>query len=202
MRKLLWWAAPLALGLCLCSSTPALAQGGGQPSKADIEKAKSYFKEGEAHFNLGEYEAAMKAYREAYLLSKAPLLLYNIALCARYLGKYQDAKHNFEAYLVAETDKKSPYRKEAQKAIEEIDAILVAKSYETKSPVQPAPPPVSAAPVVIQLSTPEPQRKTLRIALLGGAVGTALVGGLALSFALAKDEPIPNTDLGAQPSGF
>jgi tetratricopeptide (TPR) repeat protein len=198
MRKLFWWAVPLFLGLCLCSPV-ALAQSGA-PTKADIEKAKSHFKEGEAHFNLGEYEQAMEAYRQSYLLSKAPLLLYNIALCARALGRYQDARHNFEAYLVAETDKKSPYRKEAEKAIQEIDAILTAKALEPKF----TPPPASAvSPVVVQLNpTPQESPRRLRVVLLGTALGTVLVGGAALTLLLSVDERLPDSSLGAQPSGF
>jgi tetratricopeptide (TPR) repeat protein len=54
---------------------------------------------GEAFYKIGEYEKAMNEYREAYLLSKAPLFLLNIAQCYRYMGEYDEAKHNYEALL-------------------------------------------------------------------------------------------------------
>lgn len=49
-------------------------------------RGRAQYEEGQRHYNLGEYDEAILAFREAYLLSSAPSLLYNIAQAYRLRG--------------------------------------------------------------------------------------------------------------------
>ncbi len=59
----------------------------GEPTAEDIEKAREAFLEGHRLFNAKDFENAVKKFKEAYRLSKNPLLLYNIGFT---LDKKQD----------------------------------------------------------------------------------------------------------------
>jgi tetratricopeptide (TPR) repeat protein len=90
MRHKQW----LGVLFCLWVSASALAQ---EPTNK--EKAKALFKESETYFRVGEYEKALDGYKQAYLLSKASGLLYNIAQCNRFLGKKEEALRGYQLYL-------------------------------------------------------------------------------------------------------
>jgi hypothetical protein len=67
--------------------------------ESDMERAAKIFEEARAHYNLLEYDAALKGFKEAYLLSKEPGLLFNIGQCYRQMGKNDEAIRSFKAYL-------------------------------------------------------------------------------------------------------
>jgi tetratricopeptide (TPR) repeat protein len=151
-------------------TAPALAED-------DFAKAKALFERGEAFYTLGEYEKAMNEYREAYLLSKAPLFLLNIAQCYRYMGEYEEAKHNYEA-LIRE-DPNTAYKQEVIIKIAEMDAILEAqrKEADNKTP----------AALVVTVQNPKEAQSKLRPWLIGSGLGAVLLGGSALTFLLLRD---------------
>jgi len=66
----------------------AAAQGGPDELSA---KAQSYYRQGQRHYNEGEYEKAAEKLRKAYALTPMPLLLYNICLAEWRAGNLEEA---------------------------------------------------------------------------------------------------------------
>lgn len=158
--------------------------------EADFTKAKALFERGESFYKLGEYEKALSEYRESYLVSKAPLLLVNIAQCYRYLGQYEEAKHNYEAYL--REDPTSAYRADIEAKIAEMDAALEAERKKAaKTPTS----------LVVEVKPPVEQPRRVK-PWMWGTVGAAVIGGSALTFVLLRGEEEPISDLGGQPVDF
>lgn len=67
-------------------------------------KAKSFFMEGAAYFNNGEFQKAADSFREAYKYKPAWKLFYNIAQAEAASGRYGVALENFESYLAKGKD--------------------------------------------------------------------------------------------------
>jgi Tetratricopeptide repeat len=197
MGRLNAWLPVLGVALLLfCCPQSASAQKkkspdhnspSSQTSAATVAflNAKALFEQGEAFFRLGEYQSALNKYREAYLISQAPLLLLNIAQCYRYLGQYDEAKHNYEAFV--REDPKSPYRQEMQDKILEMETILEAKQRE-----------MSKMPAYL-VTKEEPKR--VKTWMIGTGIGVVL-GGLMLTVLLYHETPSPQTDLGGSALGF
>ena len=113
VRKVL---AGLGLALCL-EAAPLLAQPANDPAKA-MEK----YEEAERYYKLAEYETALRLYRESYLLSGEPELLFNIGQCNRQLLRYEEALKSYKAYLRDVPD--SPARPEIEALIKEVTGKL------------------------------------------------------------------------------
>lgn len=71
---------------------------GADPSPENLAKAEAAFKEAELHYKVGEYDKALEKYREAYLLSEAAPLLFNIGQCQRKLQRYDEAIASYRAF--------------------------------------------------------------------------------------------------------
>ena len=65
------------------------------------QAAKGLFQAGGLAFRQGRYDDAYNHFREAYLLVKKPLLLFNMASCLDRLRRDADAVEAFEAYVAA-----------------------------------------------------------------------------------------------------
>src|SRR5688500_9535977 len=63
------------------------------------EVARAHFLSGQAYYEQASYENALRAFREAYRVSKRPALQYNIALCHERLGDLDGAIAALERYL-------------------------------------------------------------------------------------------------------
>ena len=119
------------------STTNGWAQGHETASAA----AKAHFKEGRAHYQLGEYTAAIKEFREAYHLKPDATFLFNIAQCHRQLHEYEDALRLYRNYLRDAPD--APNRDDVEKFIREI-TLAMDQEKEAKAALAPAP--VAAVP--------------------------------------------------------
>ena len=105
-------------------------------SKKDKAKAKALYDEGLRHYNLAEYDAAISAWKESYLLTKASLLLFNIGQAYRLSGDCTKANTFYDTYQREEPDPKNK---------DELDqAIQLCKT----APVTPVDKPVVDKPVV------------------------------------------------------
>ena len=71
---------------------------------APVERAKTLFSQGNQHFNLGEFEQALKLYTHAYRIKPLPGFLFNIAQCHRKLGHFQEAITTYQSFLVTHPD--------------------------------------------------------------------------------------------------
>ncbi len=86
---------PISL-LLVALLTPALALA--QASSSD-EEARTQFERGRVAYDAGDFEAAVQAFRQAYLLSNRPALLYNIGQSELRLEHHALALEAFEGYL-------------------------------------------------------------------------------------------------------
>jgi tetratricopeptide (TPR) repeat protein len=107
------------LGLCIVlAATPALAD--------DRAKAKQLYDEGLRHFNVAEYPQAIETWKQAYLMAKKPLLLFNIAQAYRLSGDCSQAMRFYDNYQNAEPTPKNQ---------DELDqAIAACKAAASKPP--------------------------------------------------------------------
>src|ERR1044072_7869036 len=88
------------LGLALVlAATPALAD--------DKAKAKSLYDEGLRHFQVAEYTQAIDAWKQSYLISKKPLLLFNIGQAYRLSGDCKQAMTFYDSYQREEPNPKN-----------------------------------------------------------------------------------------------
>ena len=68
-------------------------------SQADDAKAKALYKDGETAYNLGQFDAALGKYTEAYKLKPLPGFLFNIAQCHKQLGQYERAAFFYGRFI-------------------------------------------------------------------------------------------------------
>lgn len=85
------------LGLCAAllvafSAAPAAAQNAKQ-------KAKELYHQGKTQFDLGNFEDAVKLFKEAYATSPYPAFLFNIAQAYRQMGDCRQALFFYKRYL-------------------------------------------------------------------------------------------------------
>lgn len=70
----------------------------------DEEYARELFAEGHAHFDEGEYDAAIEKFLEVYEILDAPALLYNIGEAYRRADKLAEAEQYYQDYINAAPD--------------------------------------------------------------------------------------------------
>ena len=85
-----------ALLVCLLSlgAMPAAAQ-----TQEEREAAKIHFEAGEQHYLRGKYSEAVLELKEAYRLSRAPALLFNIAQAYEKGGDPRNARDYLQQYI-------------------------------------------------------------------------------------------------------
>jgi tetratricopeptide (TPR) repeat protein len=193
----------ISLALLLSLSAGALYAQSKGPTKADREKARALFEEGEAYYNIGEFEKALEGYKQAYILSREPALLYNMAQCYRQLGRAEEAIRTYRNFLKELPE--SPLRPKVEEFIAELEKpkTTTPVTPEIKPDETPASSPASA-PTSLALAPPnlqpvEPPKKPRTKLYL--AVGGAVVGGIALTAVIASagdggQQQPPSTDFG------
>lgn len=82
----------------MLGTAPAWADGG---TSAD---ARAHFRQGQAFFQLGEYDRALAEYQRAFDLSREPSLVFNIALCHDRANRHEQALEAFQRYIVLAPD--------------------------------------------------------------------------------------------------
>ena len=136
------------------------------PSEDREQRARRLYTEGEAAFNAGRYDAALKAFEDGYAATPRPGFLLNMAHTERKLGELRKARALYKKYLLV--DPTSRLRDEVRAVIGELDSALAdeeqAESRNAAAPASPAavpprtattaappaaPPPAPAAPVLI-----------------------------------------------------
>jgi tetratricopeptide (TPR) repeat protein len=166
-------ACLLAAGLATAGTTARAADA----SRDNLADARQAYDEGTRYYSLGEYEAAVKAFRRAYELAPAPALLFDIAQAHRLAG---DCERALEAYRhFIRLDPASDHRADADANM----AVLQAKCGEPShtAAARVAEPPrvaqASAPPIVTPLLFSPPSSRrfvAIRALLIGGAaVGVA-----------------------------
>lgn len=112
--------AYLGLTILVAASAPALAD-----DKANA-KAKALYEQGLRAYNIAEYQDAIKAWKEAYSLTKRPLLLFNIGQAYRLDGDCKKALTFYDTYQREEP---------APKNQDELDAALALCAKQPDKPI-------------------------------------------------------------------
>jgi tetratricopeptide (TPR) repeat protein len=141
--------------------------------------AKRLFEQGQAHYDLGEYDEAIAAFREAYEISSAPALLFNIAQSHRLKGDCARALHVYRHFV--RLDPNSPHRSSAETQIAALSAQCENKS-DAAAPTQPASHDETsdAGATVAPPASPSPAKPASRTGAQRYVVLGLVSGGLAL----------------------
>jgi tetratricopeptide (TPR) repeat protein len=188
MRGLRSWLVLTALLLCV----PALAQN-------RVEKAKHLYGEGKRAYEAGDYQKAYDSFKEAYLLSHEPALLYNVSSALQGLRRPHEAAEALRSFLrLRSDDPERPQIEERIRALEEEQRLLDLE----KKPAPPPPAvdltPRSSAPLIttapptdttaVTAQADEEWRRNKRKKVIGAVVGSiagAIVVGTAIGLAVA-----------------
>ena len=181
--------------LALTLSSTALAQA---PS-ADTARAKELFDNGALLYDEGNYQAAILAFQESYNLSKAPVLLYNIANGYERLGDLKAARDTLNTYrAVAPAEERAALERRIANLEERLAAPVAAPVVAAPVVAAPVAPP-AASPASSDVATvaakPGAGRKALKRGLvIGGAVVTAAGVGLGASGYMGASAAITDLD--------
>jgi hypothetical protein len=117
-----FWASTAPTQEPVATKPPPLQDPGFKDPKStpedNQERAAKLYDEAKAHYNLQEYDTALTGFKDAYLLSKEPGLLFNIGQCYRQMGKDQEAIRSFKAYL--NEDPEAPQRAQIEQWLKEM----------------------------------------------------------------------------------
>jgi tetratricopeptide (TPR) repeat protein len=170
--------------LLLCAATARAA------GNDDLQDARQHYDRGMAHYELGEFAAAVEEFKLAYARSQAPGLLFNLAQASRLNKDYEQALHFYRSYLRVRPD--APNRDDVEGRIAEIEPIVeLQRKAEAEKLSAVSAPPASHPTVVPPLETrrelvaPLPSGRPVKIAgIVVGAAGVALLGaGIGLGVA-------------------
>jgi tetratricopeptide (TPR) repeat protein len=154
--------------------------------QASEREAAELFARGRADYQRGEYEKAYQHFREAYLQSSRPALIYNMARALEGLKRYGEAAGSLRAYL-----RVVPNEPERGQIEEHIRALDEAQSVQSSGALALTPGPLRG-----DDRAPPPRRRTLAIAL---AVTSVAVVGLAVGLGVGLGTRGPSyssTDVG------
>ena len=113
----------LAMTLVIYSCSASIAAHAWAQGRENVSAAaKAHYKEGRVHYQLGEYNAAIKEFKEAYRLKPDATFLFNIAQCHRQLHEFPEALRLYRNYLRDAQD--APNRLEVEKLIREITPMI------------------------------------------------------------------------------
>ena len=127
----------LARRLCIIALTCCFAL----PAVADDSTGwRALYREGSRSYDLGDFRAALDAFKRAYLAHEEPGILFDIAECHRQLGENADAVHAYQSYL-----RRKP-NADNRAAVEALIAKLEDAPARPTAPPVPSPPKPSVTP--------------------------------------------------------
>jgi tetratricopeptide (TPR) repeat protein len=176
----------LVLATSVASAQPAPSPApppGSPPADDQVARARQLYLEGKSHYDVGDYPKAIEIWKRAYVLSNAPMLLFNIAQAHRLSG---DCATALKVYANYERESPNPTNKDE---LEQAKARCVREPTGANPPAEPMKPapmstaqPVEPSPPAVEPSRdlpPPPTRdsgRRLRVAgIATGVSGGALV---------------------------
>lgn len=111
-------------------------------------RARELFKRAEVHFSLGEFEAALELYKEAYKSKPLPGFLFNIGQCHRNLKLHDKALFFYRQYLLRLPT--AGNRKEVEKLIEMCEGAEQGSAQAQPGVVRPSGSPPTASPGAVE----------------------------------------------------
>jgi tetratricopeptide (TPR) repeat protein len=212
-----WRATGWVVLLCFLFATlPSVAH-----AQSRYDKARELYKKGKSAFEANQYQEAYDAFKQAYLLSQEPALLYNIASALQGLDRPHDAAEALRSYLRTvpndpdkpEIEKRIANLEEAQRVLDNDRQRAVDEERRKHPPVEPPRPaepvPTPATVTPAEAPVPEgPSKSELRgrgerragIALL--VIGVVVAGGGAVCSVLAKSASDSVADLSTKGGTF
>ncbi len=120
--------AVAALSLCMSS-----ARADKKADEAKKEQARVFYAEGTKAYNLGNFELAIKNYKDAYNALPEPVFLYNIAQAYRLAGDFNQALFFYKSFM--RNMPTAPNIAEVERRVAEMEAALEQqKSASSKPP--------------------------------------------------------------------
>ncbi len=185
-------------------------------SADDRAKARAAFRSGSQHYNLGEFQQALDAFKEAYRNYEDPSFLFNIAQCERQLGHKREAVREYRAYL--NNSDNAPNRDSVRQVIGQLEREIAADDERAATEAAKANAGQSAAPAASEAPKPatigEPGATTLTASapppaerkpaykkwwvwtIVGGVVAAGAAAGLAVALTRTGPAPTVTTSLG------
>ena len=153
-------------------------------SADDVSGAKHFFETGSKHFDLGEFDEALRDFKEGYRLKEDPVFLFNIAQCQKALQLRPDAIRSYKTYLRRRPG--APNRADVElkiAALERDEAEAAARPKNEPKPEAPIakPDPMPVAVVVASRPQPTPVYKKWWVwTIVGGVVAVGVGVGLGV----------------------
>jgi tetratricopeptide (TPR) repeat protein len=162
-------AAAVFTVIAIAGVRPAVAQ----TPPVDVE---ALYTEGVRHYNVGEYDAAIDAFKRAYLISNSPSLLYNIAQAYRKKGPSgcEPALEFYRSYLRERPA--APDRASIEATMDEIAPCPAAPAV--------APVVVAAPPTVVREEAVGPSGGQLALGI--GGLALLVAGGVTFGVTAAR----------------
>jgi len=173
----------------------APSSGRGEPGKSltptQERRAAELYEEGLRQYNVANYDAAIAAFKESYLISEAPELLYNIGQAYRLQipPRCAEALRFYKSYLRIEPT--TPRRALVERTMKSLEPCV--------EPVAPTPPPAPAKPVA-----PPPARADdddshwPQLVVIGSGGVAAIAGGVLVTWSNVEYARVRDT--GCAPS--
>jgi tetratricopeptide (TPR) repeat protein len=188
-----WWLIAGAMLLF----TAATARADGQPAGGDPKaRAQVHYEAGVCAYNIGEFESAIREWKEGYRILALPDFLFNIAQAYRGTRDHQNALFFYNAFLRERPDapnveEVTALRDEMQRILAEQRAAAPEGPGPKEAPVPARPAPEEPPPVAALTSAPvDPRSSGRSVRLTGAAVaggGAALLAtGVVFSLAASS----------------
>lgn len=178
---------------------------------ADVDKAREAFESASKHWDLGEFEAALADFKDAYRSVDDPKLLFNIAQCYRMLGDTNQALRNYKNYLIKVPQ--APNEALVRQLIDDLekrrsDQPAPKTTPPRETPLAATPPPAPPAPRAaatpsVAATRPTPVYKRWWLWTLVGAAAAGAAVGLGVGLSGSPDHtPTATTSFGTFRPGF
>lgn len=124
------WCIVLCLALAaVVAPATASAQ---EPTAEQRAQARELYAAGQAHFQAGEYQAALDAYQQTFQTVPNPQVLLAISLAQERLGHPEEARATLERYLILRPD--APDRAAVETRIAALPAATTGTVHVTCTP--------------------------------------------------------------------
>jgi tetratricopeptide (TPR) repeat protein len=100
--------------------------------ESDKERSQKAYEAGRKAYNLGEFDEAVKLWRQGYEVKGDPIFLFNIAQAYRQLKDYQKAIFYYKGYLREQPS--ATNRADVEAKISELQKLLDASQNATEGP--------------------------------------------------------------------
>ena len=117
----------------------------------DAARARKLYREAAKRYDLGEYDQALRQFRDAYRTAPDPTFLFNIGQCQRKLGRTEEAIDSFKSYL-RYLPAEHPRRDDVQKLVIDLQREIEDKKAAERPVPRVEPPP----PVILRAPPPAP----------------------------------------------